>query len=142
MIHDWISIPILFIITIGFARLLGCIIREILATQSIGLILLSLPIFLLILASPLTLTTALQWLLFTLSISVTLIYAFFPEILPTFAQSRRFDLRYVSFAMLLSAIWFLSEGLMLWSNGPIMAGLMSAVGLITGLLSWQKSFTF
>ena len=141
MIHDWISIPILFVITIGFARLLGCLIREILATQSVGLSLLSVPILMLILASPLTLSPPLQWLLLTLSITITLIYAFFPEILPEFAQTRQFDLRYVSFTMLLSSIWYLSEGLMLWNNGPILAALMSFVGMVTGFLSWQKSIT-
>ena len=141
MLHDWISIPILFVITLGFARLLGCLIQEIFLSRSIGLALLSVPILLLILASPLTLPPVLQWLLLSASISVILIYAFFPEILPAFAQSRRFDLRYISFTMLLSAIWYLSEGLMLWNNGPLLAGFMSLVGLITGFLSWQKSIT-
>ena len=142
MIHTWISVPILFVITLGFARLLGCLIQEILASRSLGLALLSVPILLLILASPLTLPLTLQWLLLSASICVTLIYAFWPEVLPTFAQSRKFDLRYISFTMLLSAVWYLSEGLMLWSNGPLLAAGMSLVGLVTGVLSWQKSIAF
>ena len=142
MLYLWISIPTLFVITIGFARLLGCMIQEYIETRSIGLALLALPISLLVLASPLTLPTPLQWLLLLTSVSVTTIYAFFPEILPEFAQSRKFDLRYISIAMLLSAFWYVSEGLALWSSGPMLAGIMAATGIITGYLSWYKSFSF
>ena len=142
MYYYWISIPTLFLITIGFARLLGCLIREYLDTRSIGLALLAIPIGLLVLASPLTLQTPLQFLLLLTSITITIIYAFYPEILPEFAQSRRFDLRYISVAMLMSAIWYVSEGLSLWSSGPLLASLMAATGFITGYLSWYKSFSF
>lgn len=142
MYYYWISIPTLFVITIGFARLLGCLIQEYLETRSTGLALLAIPITLLVLASPLTLTTPLQLVLLLTSITVTIIYAFYPEILPEFARSRRFDLRYTSIAMLLSSFWYVSEGLALWSNGPMLAVLMGATGIITGYLSWHKSFSF
>jgi len=142
MDHLWISIPTLYIITIGFARVLGCLIKELFISRSIGLALVALPISLLVFASPLALPPTLQWLLLIMSLIVVGVYAFRPEILPAFAQSRKFDLRYISATMLLSAIWYLSEGLMLWSYGPIMAGLMSLAGLITGFLSWQKSLVY
>ena len=140
MNHIWISIPTLFVITIGFARVLGCLINEWLIKRSIWLILLATPITLLVFASPLTLPSGLNWLLLTVSILVVLVYAFRPDILPQFARSRKFDLRYISVAMLLSAIWYLSEGLTLWQYGSTLAGMMSLAGLITGYLSWQKSF--
>ena len=141
MEHVWISIPTLFVITLGFARVLGCLIKEWLISRSLWLALLALPISLLVFASPLTLPSGLNWLLLITSMLVLEVYAFHPDLLPVFARSRKFDLRYLSAAMLLSAIWYLSEGLTLWQYGPELAWLMSLAGLITGYLSWQKSLS-
>lgn len=129
----WISSPTLIIITLGFAGLLGNLIRRLRQALQPKLAALTALLALLVLFPPLSLPGLLNWLLWLASLGVVLLFAVRPDSLPPSLHTRRFALRYASAAMLLSA----------WGNalyGPSFpACMIAAFALLAALLAWLES---
>ncbi|MGD2026771.1 MAG: hypothetical protein PVI99_03065 [Anaerolineales bacterium] len=129
----WFSSPTLFMITLGFAGLLGNLIyhlRERISPQLIALCALVLGMVIL---PPLSLPILLQRTLWGAGLIVILAYAVRPSTLPANLHTRRFAMRYTAVAMVLSAIWNILSG----PSFPAMV--LAAFACLAALMAWFDS---
>ncbi|HKJ28302.1 MAG TPA: hypothetical protein VJ965_11735 [Anaerolineales bacterium] len=129
----WLSSPALFVITLGFAGLLGELIYRLREAIQIRLAALAALFASLVLFPPLSLPGVLNWLLWLLALVVVVLFALRPDPLPSLFLTRRFALRYASAAMLLSAIW----NVWTWPSFP--SSLLVVSALAAACLAWLES---
>ena len=133
MFEEWISAITLFIITLGFARMLGELVYHLRNQPGLPLAFVSFIIINLILFPPLSLPVTLRWFYWVVAFSVVAIFAVRSQGIPEVLLSQRFILRYISFVMLTSAAWYLSA-----AQTALMSAL-AAVAILAALLSWRES---
>ena len=129
----WFSSPTLFIITLGFAGLLGDLIyrlRERISPQLIALCTLVLGM---VIFPPLSLPLLLQRTLWGAGVIVIIAYAVRPGTLPENLHTRRFAMRYIAVAMVFSATWNIL-------SGPSFPAMVLAVfACLAALMAWLES---
>ena len=143
----WITSSTLFVITLGFAGLLGELIHHLRIRRSaakqngiqVRLAGMSVFISILVLLFPLSLPGTANWLLWLAAVCVIAIYALHRRALPPRLLTRRFAWRYTSAAMLLSAWWNFSTGTALPAGTSLPATLLAVSALLAALLAWLES---
>lgn len=137
----WITSSTLFMITLGFAGLLGELIYTLRVRRSaakrngiqVRLAGMSVFVSLLVLLFPLSLPGMANWLLWLAALAVIAAYSLHRRSLPPRLLTRKFAFRYTSAAMLLSAWWNFTAGPSLPAN------LLAASALVAALLAWLES---
>ena len=133
MISVWVSPPTIIFISLGFAGLLGEIIRRLRSRLNTAQLAAAFALIGLVLLPPLSLPPVTQWLGWAAAIMVILLFAFRPQILPAKIFSEQFAWQYASIAMFLAAIWNLATG----PSFPFIPISVSAA--LAAFLSWKRS---
>jgi len=133
MMDAWIAALTLFIITLGFAGILGGLIFRLRTEPKVFLAFLSLMIGSLVFFPPLSLPVMLQWLVWLAALIIAGTFAMRPANLPAFLLSRRFVLRYACLALLTTAMWYQSVG------PSLLMSSLTITALLTALVSWRES---
>lgn len=134
----WISLPVLFIINLGFAGLLGTQIYHLRAKGEDRLaaaqnLLLALALGGLVWLPQFSLPNLAQWFGWLAAVLVVGLFAARPKPLPRQLWTLRFAFRYAALAMLLVALW----GLLPAITAPLI--LLSPAAVCAGALAWLRS---
>ncbi len=129
----WVAYPALYIITIGFAGLLGELIFHLRSQFTPRILAAAMLLAGLVWFPPLSLPLTLQWGLWVSSGVVILLFALRPQPLPNQLFSRQFAMRYASIAMLISALWDVLAG------PAFPAHALAIAALLASLLAWLAS---
>jgi hypothetical protein len=133
MISVWVSPPTIIFISLGFAGLLGELIRQLRSRLNKSQLAAAVALIGLVLLPPLSLPPVTQWIGWTAACLVIFSFAFRPQILPAKFFSPSFAWRYASFAMLLAALWNLVTG----PSFPFIPISLSAI--LAAFFSWKRS---
>ncbi len=128
----WVYPPTLFLITLGFAGVLGDLIYRLRANLNLPMLVAALSTLFLVLFPPLSLPPAFQYAGWIGAVLVILVFALRPDNLPSTFFTRRFALRYAALIMLLSALWGIF-------NATFPTNLLAAAALLAALLAWTRS---
>ncbi|MEN8240982.1 MAG: hypothetical protein ABFS17_03590 [Chloroflexota bacterium] len=133
MISAWVSPPTIIFISLGFAGLLGELIRQLRSRINKFQLAAALALIGLVLLPPLSLPPVTQWFGWAAAGLVILLFAYRPQIFPAKIFSEQFAWQYASFAMFLAAIWNLVTG----PSFPFIPISISAA--LAAFLSWKRS---
>jgi len=133
MVEYWINVFTLFIITLGFAGILGDLFFQLRSRKDAVAGFLALLISSLVFFPPLSLPLIPRSVLWAAALIVTLIFAARPQRLPGTLFSQRFILRYACLAMVATALWYLSVG-----ESPLMF-VLAISAMLAALFSWRES---
>ena len=133
MISVWVSPPTILLISLGFAGLLGELIRRLRSRLNTSQLAAAIALIGLVLLPPLSLPPVTQWLGWAAAALVIFLFAFRPQILPAKIFSEQFAWKYASIAMFLAAIWNLVTG----PSFPFIPISISAA--LAAFLSWKRS---
>ncbi|MCB2179676.1 hypothetical protein KQH54_00990 [bacterium] len=129
----WLSSSTIFVITIGFAGLLGELSYRLRKNLSFSILGLSILVFGMVVLPPLSLPGIMSWLLWASGFFVFLLYSLRPQALPQSWVTRRFAMRYIALSMVLCAVWNLL------TSAGFPALLLATFAATTGLMAWQDS---
>ena len=133
MVEYWITVFTLFIITIGFAGILGDLFFQLHSRKNAAAGFLALLIGSLIFFPPLSLTLTPRTVLWAAALIVTLLYTARPDWLPVTLFSQRFILRYACLAMVTTALWYLSV------EQSLLMFVLAISAMLAALYSWRES---
>lgn len=133
MVEYWIKAFTLFIITLGFAGLLGDLLFQLRSRRHAATGFLALLIGSLVFFPPLSLPHIPRAVLWTAALTVILLFTARPNRLPQVLLSQRFILRYACLGLVTTALWYLSVGQSLLMSALAISALFAA------LLSWRES---
>ena len=133
MVEYWINVFTLFIITLGFAGILGDLFFQLRSRKNAAAGFLVLLISSLVFFPPLSLPLIPRSVLWAASLIVTLLFAARPGQLPGALFSQRFILRYACLAMVTTALWYLSA-----EQSPLMF-VLAISAMLAAVFSWRES---
>jgi hypothetical protein len=133
MVSNWLSLPTLFAIQLGFSGVLGAQLyhlrsqfnsRQVAAAIAVGV-----PVML----SPLSMPALLQWLGWLAAILVVVLFALRPNHRFAPILTWRFAWRYAALVMALVALWSLFNGI----TSPLF--ILSGFAILAGGMAWHRS---
>ena len=133
MVSNWLSLPTLLAIQLGFSGVLGAQLfrlrsefnsRQVAAAIAVGV-----PVML----SPLSMPALLQWLGWLAAILVVVFFALRPDHRFAGVWSWRFAWRYAALVMALVTLWSLSKGV----SSPLFV--LSGFAVLAGGMAWHRS---
>ena len=133
MVEYWINVFTLFIITLGFAGILGDLFFQLRSRKDAASGFLALVISSLVFSPPLSLPLIPRSILWAVALIVILIFAARPERLPAALLSQRFILRYACLAMVATALWYLSV------EQSLLMFVLAFSAMLAALFSWRVS---